>query len=955
MRHGLRSAQVTDSRRVLATLLTLVLAAGLLPAQESRSSRGDERTAPPPVKDWVAEGEVLLKNARQQTFEGEKSGEAYFSPDQSMVSFQSVRGDCPHYQIYVKKLDGTALWRVTPGQGLTTCSHWRPDGKRMSWASTHLDPETYPPPPPEKGPYAWARHPSFDIFESDPDGKNPKRLTNTPGYDAEGSYSADGARICFTSERDGDPEIYTMAADGSDVRRVTNTPGYDGGPFFSPDGKRICFRGFRNPKNPRLANLYVIDADGKNEKQLTFDAAVNWAPYWHKDGDVLVWSKGLGGGRNFELFLIRLSDASVVRLTRSSAQDVLPVFSHDGTKLMWTSTRADGRSQLFLADFRLPTEEEWRAGTEEEKKRLAEPLPAPPESRPPPDGKRLFGDASKLADDAMQGRRAGTEGSANAADFIEATLKAANVAPAGESGTYRQTFEVSLGVEAGEFNELQIGSEKIAPPELVPMAFSRAPGSIAESSGPLVFRGYGVAAPGVHDDYAGLSDVKGKIVLLFLRGIPDGLPTDNPHADPQMFAGSFAKAKAAKDRGAAAVVFVADSRQRMPSGAEALRPEGESRDVGLPVARISRAALGKLLAAHGRTVESLEAPPKAGAATAGFDFGATASLTTSINRLRGKTDNVLGLVRGREKPDEIVILCAHYDHLGFGGPNSLAQDTGPAIHNGADDNASGTAGILEIARRLAASPPKRSVLIAAWTGEEDGLLGSAHWAERPTVDLDRAVVGVVNLDMIGRLGEDGVALDGVASAAEFPDMVKEANAPLGLKIGMTAGAMSGRSDHATFLHRGTPALHLFTGAHTDYHKPSDDADKLNTEGMVKVAALAENLVRALADREAKVAYVKPKPASQPAISAGSGAWLGTIPSYGQDSGGVKLAGVSAGSPAEAAGLQAKDVLVKLNGAVIDNIYDFTNALGACRPGQEIEVVVKRGEETVTKQIKLARR
>ena len=165
---------------------------------------------------------------------------------------------------------------------------------------------------------------------------------------------------------------------------------------------------------------------------------------------------------------------------------------------------------------------------------------------------------------------------------------------------------------------------------------------------------------------------------------------------------------------------------------------------------------------------------------------------------------------------------------------------------------------------------------------------------------------------------------------------------------MTAGAMSGRSDHATFLHRGIPALHLFTGAHADYHRPSDDADKLNADGMAKVAALAENLVRSLADRDSAARVREAEGASQPSTPRGNGAWLGTIPSYGSDSGGVKLAGVSTGSPAEAAGFQAKDVLVKLNGAAIDNIYDFTNALGACRPGQEIEVVVKRGEETVTK-------
>jgi Tol biopolymer transport system component len=203
-----------------------------------------------------------LKNIRQLTFEGTRSGEAYFSPDGKSMSFQSVRGDCPHYQIFLKHLDGTRLVRLSPGNGLTTCSYFHPFEQRVLWASTHLDPATYGPPPANQGRYVWDKHKSFDIFTSDLDGKNPIRLTKAPGYDAEGSYSSDGSRICFTSERDGDLEIYTMAADGSDVRRVTNSVGYDGGPFFSPDGKLITFRGFRDPENPRFANIYVIDADG---------------------------------------------------------------------------------------------------------------------------------------------------------------------------------------------------------------------------------------------------------------------------------------------------------------------------------------------------------------------------------------------------------------------------------------------------------------------------------------------------------------------------------------------------------------------------------------------------------------------------------------------------------------------------------------------------------------------
>jgi TolB protein len=309
---------------------------------------------PAPESPLLDPGETLLSNLRQITFDGLKSGEAYFSPDETMIAFQSVRGDCPHYQIFVQRLDGTRLVRVTPGQGLTTCAHFHPGEARMIWASTHLDPATYGPPPASAGPYVWDKHPSFDIFESDLEGGSVRRLTSTPGYDAEGSYSPDGARICFTSERDGDLEIYTMARDGSDVRRVTHSPGYDGGPFYSPDGQRICFRGFRDPGNPRHADIYVIDADGANERRLTDDHTVNWCPYWSPDGRWILYSKAVGGHRNFDLFIVPAEGGESIPVTRHAAADVLPVFSRDGRRIMWTSNRAGGRSQVFIADFRWP-------------------------------------------------------------------------------------------------------------------------------------------------------------------------------------------------------------------------------------------------------------------------------------------------------------------------------------------------------------------------------------------------------------------------------------------------------------------------------------------------------------------------------------------------------------------------------------------------------------------------
>jgi len=321
-------------------------------AQEGRpgTPRAEAQTS------LVHPGETpYLRNMRQVTFEGIRSGEAYFHPSGSKICFQSVRGTCPHYQIFVKHLDGTRLVRISPGQGLTTCSYFHPNRSRMLWASTHLDPASYRPPPADRsGRYKWEKHPSFDIFTSDHEGGDIQRLTETPGYDAEGAFSSDGSRICFTSQRDGDLEIYTMKSDGTDVRRVTRSKGYDGGPFFSPDDSMICFRGFRDPENPRHAQVYVINADGSNERQLTHVPAVNWAPYWHPSGKYLVYSRNVGGHRNFELFLVPVAGGKSIQITTDPGADVLPVFSPDGKKLMWTSTRVGNRSQVFLADLVMP-------------------------------------------------------------------------------------------------------------------------------------------------------------------------------------------------------------------------------------------------------------------------------------------------------------------------------------------------------------------------------------------------------------------------------------------------------------------------------------------------------------------------------------------------------------------------------------------------------------------------
>lgn len=318
----------------------------------------------------------FLSDIRQVTHQFQKAGEGYFSPDGKSIVYQAVPPGYPFYQIYSQSLEDGLIRLISTGRGRTTCSYFSPDGQRILYASSHLDPNLPETEEAERARlaelagtgqrqrYVWDFDPYMDIFESDLHGRIVRRLTDAPGYDAEGAYSYDGKWIAFCSTRDGDPDIYVMRSDGSDVRQLTNAPGYDGGPFISPDGKWIIFRSDR--KKREYLQIYVIRFDGTYEKALTDNEGVNWGPYWHPQEPYLIWSSAdhsrPGVRPNYDLWVARYhasqNDFHIdppIRLTDHPAADVLPVFSPDGKQLMWTSTRtADGSSQLFLANVRLP-------------------------------------------------------------------------------------------------------------------------------------------------------------------------------------------------------------------------------------------------------------------------------------------------------------------------------------------------------------------------------------------------------------------------------------------------------------------------------------------------------------------------------------------------------------------------------------------------------------------------
>ena len=315
-----------------------------------------------------------IANLRQVTSGLSRAGEGYFSPDGKSIVYQAYPVGYPFYQIYTQKLDEKKPTRISTGRGRTTCSYFTRDSKRILFASSHTDPriahtERTARELAAKGGrrrYMWDFDPHMDIYTVNLDGTDLKRLTDAPGYDAEGSYSSDGKHIVFTSSRDGDPDLYIMDADGENVRQLTNQSGYDGGPFFSPDNQWVIFRSDRQKEH--MLQLFAISVDGKTEVQLTDNLTqVNWCPYFHPSGKYLVWSgadysRGPRGAK-FQLFTLELESTKktmkggkITQITFDNSHDVLPVFSPDGTKLMWTSTRSeDESSQLWIAD--------WKRGT----------------------------------------------------------------------------------------------------------------------------------------------------------------------------------------------------------------------------------------------------------------------------------------------------------------------------------------------------------------------------------------------------------------------------------------------------------------------------------------------------------------------------------------------------------------------------------------------------------------
>jgi len=568
-----------------------------------------------------------------------------------------------------------------------------------------------------------------------------------------------------------------------------------------------------------------------------------------------------------------------------------------------------------------------------------------------------------LASDKLQGRRSGTEFADQAAAYIEKEFKSYGLKTS-SSGAFLQPFNFVASVKLGGGNSFQAKTATGArtlkvEQEFMPLAFSPSD----PAAGEVVFAGYGISAPELQfDSYSGI-DPKGKIVMI-LRGSPDG---DNPH-------GRFAeytqpgleiqtKTLKAREKGARGVIFVSAEQVFAHDRLSRLHHDLNFLDSGIPTAVISRSAATSVLASTNTPFADLEAKANEPGSSR-LIAGLTIDFKTDVVKVNGKSSNVVGVLPGSDSQlaSEYVVIGAHYDHLGLGGTESLAANPEGQIHHGADDNASGTTGLLELARVLATERGKikRSIVFVAFSGEELGLLGSSAYTKNPVVPL-ASTVAMLNMDMIGRLRDDSLFIGGVGTSPIWKPLLEKLNGAAsasanphgngsGSRFKFSFGEDGfGASDHQSFYVKDLPVLFFFTGTHDDYHKPSDTADKINAEGLKQIAELVREIAITVANEPQRIAFTKVKVEQRP-TGRGFRVYLGTVPNYSDQADGMKLDGVRPGSPAEKAGLRAGDFITKLGKTPIKNVYDYTYALGEMRPGEEVEAMIKRDGKEMTLKI-----
>lgn len=613
-----------------------------------------------------------------------------------------------------------------------------------------------------------------------------------------------------------------------------------------------------------------------------------------------------------------------------------------------------------------------------------------------------------LASDALDGRRTGTPGANDAAHYIAGEFSLlglrSGMQMAGSARTrgeirarYLQPFPFISKVELGKNNLLFVNPARAddavqfkVGEDWMPLGFSS---NTSLKAAEVTFVGYGISsAESKYNDYS-VSNAKDRICIAF-DGTPDG---NNPH-------GSFAQAgqlrfKAAAARGGCRALMIISKEEKLSDDRLSRLSYDNAGEAGIPIIVISRKLAGTLLSVG--KLSEYEAFADLRKITDSPDGGSQSTepgmprplllrtnvpsikldLSVEVARRESPSFNVVGILPGTDPKlkNEAIVIGAHYDHLGLGGEGSLAPREGE-IHHGADDNASGVAGLLELARMFSAHKPRRTIVFIAFSGEEEGLIGSSYYVNHPVVPL-ASTVAMINMDMIGRLKDRKLIVGGMGTAQEWRSMIEKTNlvptsvvvanikdtsSPEAVRRVLTSGQPSdaeskqqfaltlsedgyGPSDHSSFYAKQVPVLFFWTGNHADYHKPSDTADKINYEGEARVVAFVANMVRDIDRNDKRPTYAVAKSESQ-GRSTGFRVYLGTIPNYADSNDGLKLDGVRDDSPAAKAGLKAGDKIIKMAGRDVKNVYDYTYALGEMKAGQEYEVELIRDGQRMTLKI-----
>jgi len=926
----------------------------------------------------------LLSNTRQLILSGKRSGEGYFGPEGRYMIFQSERDpENPFFQMYLLDFENGELNKVSPGHGKTTCGWVHPGQKHLMFSSTHDDPEALKKQTQElelrasgkQKRYSWDYDPNYEIYETDLKGQNPINLTKTLGYDAEGAYSPDGKQIVFASNRSAyqgklsqadverlkiDPayfmDLYIMNRDGTNLRKLTHVKGYDGGPFFSPNGQRIVFRRFNEAGDK--AEIWTMKIDGSDQKQITHLGVMSWAPFYHPSGEYLMFATNKHGFGNFELYLVDTEGKKEpVRVTHTDGFDGLPVFTPDGNKLTWTSSRTTEKgSQLFMTQWNheqarvlLGLDSQGTDQTIEPSKTTQQPnLETSPKISAEDIEKRV----RYLASEEMAGRMTGSPGEKLATEYAAQVFKKLGLKPAGDKGSYFQNFTFTAGVELGEKNKLKAAGQDLKlSKDWQPLIFSES-GSYSPSD--MVFAGYGLKAPESkdfegYDSYYHL-DVKDKWVVV-LRYWPENTD-EKTLRELKRYAGLRYKAMIARNQGAKGLIVVSGPKSPDKKDLIPFQSKTAPGTVSIPALSISNANMNQWFKDSGKDLATIQTQLDQGKIVQGFTLKPKLDTQIDLHKIEKTGRNVLAQLTTKGA-DKTLVVGAHLDHLGQGhNGNSLARgEQSGKIHHGADDNASGSAGVLEIAESLVnkKNKLKQNVLFALWSGEEIGLLGSNHFVEQYSKkDFPNTFSAYLNMDMIGRL-DKALVVQGIGSSPVWSKLLEKHNLMLGLPLVLQKTAYL-PTDSTSFYIKGVPALSAFTGAHSDYHTPDDTADKLNYPGTAQITTLVEKLVQDLASNKKAPEYKKQTP---PKKGSGRGLriYLGTIPDYASgDLKGVKLSGVSNGGPAEKAGLQAGDTIIELNGKKIENIYDYTYALDSLKIGQNTQIVILRKGKKLTLQL-----